>query len=177
MPAEVSPESKLYVKEEIEKIRKEIKEEVEKANSKATKIFTSVALVVGLVTAFGVYGLAKNYVDTAVRTKLDAETVAKIEAHVKRLSDLKTDLEKCQVANSNGNGYAWIGGIKFVWGYRECKKDTPEAFYFEEKFPKECVAVIPALPGLVYRHDPDSFLYQRLPNVKDSRLCFVAIGH
>jgi len=79
MPEEVSPESKLYVKEEIEKTRKDIREEVEKVNSKATKTFTTVAVVVGLITGFGVYGSAKNYINTAVEAKLGTETLAEIE--------------------------------------------------------------------------------------------------
>ena len=79
MPEEVSPESKLYVKEEIEKTRKEIKEEVEKVNSKATKTFTTVAIVVGFITGLGVYGSAKHYINTAVEANLGADTVAEIE--------------------------------------------------------------------------------------------------
>ena len=54
MPEELSPESKLYVKEEIENVRKEIREDVEKVKSKATKTFTTVAIVVGLLTGLGV---------------------------------------------------------------------------------------------------------------------------
>lgn len=79
MPEEVSPESKLYVKEEIEKSKKEIKEEVERVNSKATKTFTTVAIVVGLLTGLGAYGLAKEYIETTVRENLGSETLAKIE--------------------------------------------------------------------------------------------------
>jgi len=79
MPEEVSPESKLYVKEEIEKSRKEIKEEVEKVNSKATKIFTTVAIVVGLITGLGVYGNAKFYIKSTIEDKLGRDTLDEIE--------------------------------------------------------------------------------------------------
>jgi hypothetical protein len=82
MPEEVSPESKLYVKEEIEKSRKEIKEEVEKVNSKATKTFTTVAIVIGLVTGLGVYGSATHYISTSIQDKLGAETMAEFEARI-----------------------------------------------------------------------------------------------
>ena len=79
MPEELSPESKLFVKEEIEKIRKDIREEVEEVKSKTTKTFTTVAIVVGLITGLGVYGIAKSYINTAVEAQLDADTVAEIE--------------------------------------------------------------------------------------------------
>lgn len=79
MAEEVSPESKLYVKEEIEKSRKEIKEEVEKVNSKATKIFSTVAIVVGLITGLGVYGNAKFYIKNTIEDKLGRDTLAEIE--------------------------------------------------------------------------------------------------
>jgi microcystin-dependent protein len=81
MPEEVSPESKLYVKEEIEKTRKDIREEVEKVNSRATKTFTTVALVVGLLTGLGVYGLAKDYIDTSIKKEIGEDTLAKIRKY------------------------------------------------------------------------------------------------
>lgn len=79
MPEEPSPESKLYVKEEIEKIRKDIKEDVEKVSSKATKTFTTVAIVVGLITGLGVYGNAKYYIKNTIEDNLGTETLAEIE--------------------------------------------------------------------------------------------------
>ncbi|MHC4546096.1 MAG: hypothetical protein ACYS9C_18355 [Planctomycetota bacterium] len=79
MPEEVSPESKLYVKEEIEKTRKEIKEEVEKVNSRATKTFTTVALVIGIITGLGVYGSAKHYISATIQDKLGTETLKEFE--------------------------------------------------------------------------------------------------
>ena len=79
MPEELSPESKLYVKEEIENVRKDIREDVEKVKSKTTKTFTTVVIVVGLLTGLGVYGSAKHYINTAVEAKLGTETLAEIE--------------------------------------------------------------------------------------------------
>lgn len=44
MAEELSPESKLFVKEEIEKVRKEVKEDLKEAQSKATKTFSTVVV-------------------------------------------------------------------------------------------------------------------------------------
>lgn len=79
MPEEVSPESKLYVKEEIEKSREEIREEVDKVKSKVTKTFGTVVVVVGLLTGLGVYGSAKLYIKTTIHNKLGAEALDKFE--------------------------------------------------------------------------------------------------
>lgn len=79
MPEELSAESKLFVKEEIENVRKEIREDVEKVKSKATKTFTTVVIIVGLLTGLGVYGSAKHYINTAVEANLGTETLAEIE--------------------------------------------------------------------------------------------------
>ena len=62
----VSPESKLYVKEEVEKAKKEIKEDIEKANSKAARTFTIVGVVLGILTGVGVYGLAVQHINRSV---------------------------------------------------------------------------------------------------------------
>jgi microcystin-dependent protein len=101
MPEEVSPESKLYVKEEIEKTRKEIKEEVEKVSSKATKTFTTVAIVIGLITGLGVYGSAKHYINTAVEANLGTDTLAEIQNNrdkarnsYKQIVEYEKDAEK-----------------------------------------------------------------------------------
>jgi hypothetical protein len=75
MSEEVSPESKLYVKEEIDKSRKEIKEEVEKINSKATKTFTTVAMIVGLLTGLSVYGGAKQYMSETINNRLGTDAL------------------------------------------------------------------------------------------------------
>jgi len=92
MSEELSPESKLYVKEEIEKVRKEVKEEVEKVKSKATKTFGTVVIVVGLLTGLGVWGLAIKYIDDAVNKGLEekgiADLLAKATTHVQDINDL-----------------------------------------------------------------------------------------
>jgi hypothetical protein len=75
MPEELSPESKLYVKEEIEKVRNEFKEGLKDAQSKATKTFTTVALIVGLLASMGVYGLAKSSIKNAVEDELSKTTI------------------------------------------------------------------------------------------------------
>lgn len=82
MPEELSPESKLYVKEEIEKMRKEFKEEVEKAKSKATKTLSTVAIVVGLLTGLSVYGGAQTYIDTAISKGLEEKGITDLVADV-----------------------------------------------------------------------------------------------
>jgi hypothetical protein len=73
MAEEVSPESKLYVKEEIEKSRKEFKEDLQDARSRATKTFTTVALIVGLLTGLGVVGSVIYYMSTTTIAKLESE--------------------------------------------------------------------------------------------------------
>lgn len=79
MTEEVSPESKLYVKEEIEKSRKEFKDDLEKAQSRATRTFTTIGMIVGLLTALGVYGIAAKYIDDTIKEKLDVKTLKEFE--------------------------------------------------------------------------------------------------
>lgn len=91
MSEELSPETKLYVKEEIEKVRKEVKEEIEKVKSKATKTFSTVVIVVGLLTGLGVYGLARDYMKTAINEGLTEQGIQKLkseaEGHVQDIND------------------------------------------------------------------------------------------
>ena len=87
MPEELSPGSKLYVKEEIEKSRKEIKEEVEKVKSKATRTFTTVAMVIGLLTGVGVYGLAVKYMDDTIQKALDSKGVTDLKSKAQEFVD------------------------------------------------------------------------------------------
>ncbi|MFX0201655.1 MAG: hypothetical protein ACFFCW_36540 [Candidatus Hodarchaeota archaeon] len=73
MVEELSPESKLFVKEEIEKLRKEFEQDIKEAQSKATKTFTVVALIIGLLASVGVLKLAKDHAnevlsDTTIKT-------------------------------------------------------------------------------------------------------------
>jgi hypothetical protein len=87
MAEEVSPESKLYVKEEIEKMRKEFKEDLEKANSKATKTFATIAMIIGLLGSLGIYGLVKSALsDTAIKT-LEEDAQKKYKSLVKHERD------------------------------------------------------------------------------------------
>jgi hypothetical protein len=155
MPEEVSPESKLYVKEEIEKSRKEIKEEVEKVNSKATKTFTTVAIVVGLITGLGVYGSATHYISATIQKKLGTETLAEIEKNriqannsYKNITDIKAKADKIlsQLLKSfdqvpETNGHAWVGDILFQWGTVR-NSDDPTTYEFPRTFPKECFSVV-----------------------------------
>ncbi|MCP4258689.1 MAG: hypothetical protein GY774_14490 [Planctomycetes bacterium] len=208
MAEELSPELKLYVKEEIEKVRKENREEVEKVKSKATKTFTTVVIVVGLLTGLGVYGLAANYIDTAIQEGLGEDTLEKIKEHETQakslrddidkihttaettLSELKTELEKHQVAAPNG--YACIGDIKFVWGTRQFTKQKQYTDDFEfvppnsetDKSDKynfnECFTVIPNLPGRVTNVVEKGFSFDRhdaYQNDKYKDFTFVAIGN
>jgi len=79
MPEELSPESKLYVKEELEKVRNEFKEGLKDAQSKTTKIFSTVALIIGLLASMGVYGLAKSSIKNAIEDELSKTTIKKLE--------------------------------------------------------------------------------------------------
>lgn len=81
MAEELSPESKLYVKEEIEKARKEFKEEVEKVKSRTTRTLSTVVMVVGLLTCVGVYGIAAR----AIQKGLDETTIKELEDEAKKL--------------------------------------------------------------------------------------------
>jgi hypothetical protein len=203
MAEELSPESKLYVKEEIEKVKKEVQ-------SKATKTFTTVVMIVGLVTGMGVYKFAKSHIDTTIKDGLkqqgitelkskaeefvkEAEglvadannsykTITDIEAQAeKSLSALKLNLKSQQVADPNG--HAWIGGIKFVWGTETSVTDVNEWVDFKNSFDSNCFFVITTLPGYIYDMEPSRFHYQRLPVPVDKPgkpsvqpYCYVAIG-
>ena len=98
MAEELSPESKLYVKQEIEEVRREMKEEREKAKSKAAKTFTTAAVVLGLLTGAGVYGLAVNYVDAALRKALEEKGITELKSNaedlVKDMTELKSNAEE-----------------------------------------------------------------------------------
>jgi hypothetical protein len=85
MPEELSPQSKLYVKEEIEKSRKEFREDVEKVKSKTTKTFTTAVIVVGFLTGMGVYGLAVRYMDAAISKGLEDKGIAELKSKAEGL--------------------------------------------------------------------------------------------
>lgn len=94
MPEIVSPESKLYVKEEVEKAKKEIKEDIEKANSKAARTFTIVGAVLGILTGVGVYGLAANYVKTAIKDGLTTTAIIQLEDDARTIVREVKEIEK-----------------------------------------------------------------------------------
>jgi len=85
MAEELSPESKLYVKEEIEKVKKEFKEDLKEAQSKATKTFTTVALIIGLIASVGVYGLAKSSIKNTIEDELGKTTIKNLETDASEL--------------------------------------------------------------------------------------------
>jgi hypothetical protein len=91
MPEEVSPESKLYVKEEIEKTRKEFKEDIKEVQSKTTRTFTTVALVVGLLTGLSIYGSVTSYISTTIRNRLGAQALADFEKRLYRAQEFVAD--------------------------------------------------------------------------------------
>jgi len=101
MVEELSPESKLYLKEELEKVRNEFKEGLKDAQSKTTKIFTTIALIVGLLASMGIYGLVKDYMKTTIQTnvktaideKLDEESVAQFE---KRKGEVEKNMNEAE---------------------------------------------------------------------------------
>lgn len=97
MPEDLSPEAKLYVKEEIEKSRKAFNEEVDKVKAKATKTFSTVVVIVGLLTAVGVYGSAKTFMTSTINTKIqEAINGANIPEEIKKTvkTELGYDAEK-----------------------------------------------------------------------------------
>jgi hypothetical protein len=102
MPEEVSLESKLYVKEEIENVRKEIREDVEKVKSKATKTFSTVAIVVGLITGLGAYGSAKHYISATIKDTLGAETLKEFEKNKITAEQNMIEVKRLMVV-ANGN--------------------------------------------------------------------------
>ncbi len=87
MPKAVSPEEKLYVKDEIEKIRKDIKEDLEKASSKTTRTFTILACIIGILTGAGVYGLASRYVDDSIKKSIESIGLAAIRKNAQSCLD------------------------------------------------------------------------------------------
>ena len=92
MAEELSPESKLYVKQEIDQVRREMRQETEKAKAKAVRTFTTFAVVLGLLTGAGVYGLAVKYIDAVIRDAVTAEGIAKLKSKAENLVKGITEL-------------------------------------------------------------------------------------
>jgi len=168
MAEELSPESKLYVKEEIEKARKEVKEDLEKAQSRATKTFSTVAMVVGLVTGFGVYFSINNAINTKLKegglTQLlenaqdSNDTIDKIKTRAENslpvllnmtinnkdqaAKNLSMLLKQVSFKQDAAKGYAWVGDILFQWGTVP-NSDDNRSYDFPIPFPNECFSVVP----------------------------------
>ena len=183
MAEEMSPESKLYVKEEIEQIRKEFKEDLKEVQSKATRTFTTVALIVGLLTGLGVY-LGLDYtISKALDETSIKELTAKIEGYEKEANASFTRLKNFENNLSENraeiNGCAWVGDIKFVWGTEKSTIDTGQTFQFKHGgFDNACFTVITNLPGDVFGEGKTKFTFDRMNDYGGSRpFTFVAIGH
>jgi hypothetical protein len=77
-------------------------------------------------------------------------------------------------------GYAWVGGIKFVWGKRKSTSSAKEKFSFkpEFSFKKDCFAVITSLSGRM-EITKTGFTLDRHNDYKREKLpiSFVAIGN
>lgn len=112
MAKEVSPEEKLYVKEEIEKTRKDFKEDLEKASSKTTRTFSMLALILGILTGLGIYGLAGKYIDSVIQEKTNQTAMAKIKEKMDilnknigetedEINKLKTNIENKKIEVDN----------------------------------------------------------------------------
>jgi len=215
MAEELSPESKLYVKEEIEKIRKEFKDELKEAQSKSTKIFGTVVLIVGLLASLGVIHSARGYTDAAVENAVEKEFGKEaLERFDEQRVELEEDLKKAEgfVADSNdayreiayilekarkgpndllistlklqqlasAEGYAWIGGIAFIWGTRTSTSDATEPFNIGfNHFPNACFTVITSLPGEVnVVTNQKQFTLDRINGYTGKhKFTFVAIGY
>jgi len=190
MPEELSPELKLYVKEEIENVRTKIKEDVEKVKSKATRTFSTVAMVVGLLTGLGVYYPAQSYIDIAITKGLESTGFTELKSNAENLVITAEDL----VADANNilsqlkkyeqdpspEGYAWVGDIKFVWGTEKSTthKERQTFKFGEKKFPNECFAVIPGLAGYVVSWNKEGFVFKKLSQISwPQDFAYVAIGH
>jgi hypothetical protein len=174
MSEEVSPESKIYVKEEIEKIRKEFKEDLKEAQSKATKTFTTVALIVGLLTGVGVYGFFVNCLKSQLIVKLESEAKASHE----NILGYEAELIKLKPQVGEYGGYAWVGNIKIVWGTAKSKTTSKaEQFNFVEKFNK-CFGVVPGLAGYVKSCNETGFEFKKLNDIKwNQDFTYVAVGN
>ncbi|MHC4535241.1 MAG: hypothetical protein ACYS6K_14930 [Planctomycetota bacterium] len=186
MAEEVSPESKVYVKEEIEKLRKEYNDELEKVKSKTTKTLSGIAVVVGLLTCIGVYGLARAAIkeglkDTTIKTfEKDANDLYnKIVLYEKDTNKILYKLKKFE-QNPSKDGYACLGSIKLIWGTETSKAgvDGDQRFSFKKPFDNNCFIVIPSLAGEIRRWDKTTFIFNRVDGYDGNHLfTYVAIGN
>ncbi|MCP4263534.1 MAG: hypothetical protein GY774_39410 [Planctomycetes bacterium] len=190
MAEELSPESKLYIKEEIEKVRKENREEIEKVKSKTTKIFTTVVIVVGFLTGLGVYGAAKSHINSEIQRELSNTTIQNLTEdtihlhgetfeHEKDANDILSKLKKFEQDPSK-NGYACLGSIKLIWGTETSRAgvDGNQRFSFKKPFENNCFTVIPSLAGEIRSRDKTSFVFNRVDGYDGKHsFTYVAIGN
>lgn len=206
MAEELSPESKLYVKEELEKVRNEFKEGLKDAQSKTTKIFTTIALIVGLLASMGIYGLVKDYMKTTIQTAIDdklgeqavkefkqrmikAEGLvsdannlhAKIVEYEKGANDILSKLGRFE---QDPDGYARFGEIMFSWGtfqYKTLPMLSHHAFKYP--FDKNCLVVILDGSGVAYAKDREKFwfipmeMFTKANIGKKEQISYLAIGY
>lgn len=189
MPEELSPESKLYIKEEIEKVRKEFKGDLKDAQSKSTKIFSTVAMIIGLVTGIGVYLGINN----SIKEKLNESGLSKLVENAEDANDtiqgIKISVEQnfpelLKLKNFGQkevqDGYAWVGNIALIWGTRTSTKDTTEVFPIGwDCFKNDCFTVLTSLAGeVVISEDNKNFRFDRVDGYSGShKFTYLAIGH
>lgn len=88
MSEELSSESKLYIRDTVEELRKEFKADLESVKSKTTRVFSAIVLVVGLAASLGVYGLATQYIKKAISEGLSDDAVFKLKEKAKDSHDM-----------------------------------------------------------------------------------------
>jgi hypothetical protein len=151
----VSPESKLYVKEEVEKAKKEIKEDIEKANSKAARTFTIVGVVLGILTGVGVYGLAARYIDAAIVKGLEKkgiqelmskaeDLVENIEGFEDKAQESSEIIDKIRTKTEKLDSYfsrTTVLEDQMKKSFREIKKITVEAKGYNAEDLKKCIKI------------------------------------
>jgi hypothetical protein len=97
VPEEVSPDVKLYVKEQAEEVKRSIKDDIENVRAATTRTFSMVAVVVGLLTGFGVYKLATDYIDASIEKVLEEKSVQQmtdeIKTTLKSVKEMKAEIQ------------------------------------------------------------------------------------
>lgn len=192
MPEELPPEFKLYVKEEIEQVRKSIKEDVEKAKIRSTKILSTVAVVVGLLTALGVYQAAVRNVQQAIENvneeistmledKLKEENVtemldkislwhgqaaAKHEKMLQMESEAGPILDKLreglELYSDDRSGYVRHRDVTLVWGKVKSTEDKGQKFELHKSFDVDCFIVVTDLAGRTTECSETDFTFDRV---------------
>lgn len=192
MPEELPPEFKLYVKEEMEQLRKSIKEDVEKSKISATRTFSTVAGVVGLLTVIGAYGAAME----AIRSKLEITAITELEKRAsesviqigeqrtkaeEQSGDISKILEKLkeadfEVASGGPSGYVRQRDVTLVWGEGKSNTDDDQEFYFAKPFEDKCFFVVTNLGGQSKDCTKTGFKFNRINDYGDDTFQYLAIG-